>query len=264
VSALVFAVVSSTERTELALGQFCRRLSVATGLDISPCVVPSYAALINDTLAGKVQLGWAAPLVAVDLEDRGAVVPLVVLMRGVRAGYHAALFARADRPYRRIEDLQGLTVAWVSRESASGYFVPRWHLRSLGVDVGRAFQRELFCSSHEEVVEAVASGAADVGATHVGLEPVSGQLAAAPWLDLGLPASSMRVLLLVGPIPGDLIVAASSVPAAARQRLVAAFLGLRDDHDGMAQSVFQATRFDPVPDGHLDLLRRLARFAETR
>ncbi len=263
-SALVFAVVSSTENTQETLGQFCRRLSTATGLEITPCVTSSYEALMESTLAGKVHLVWAPPLVAVDLEDRGAVAPLVVLTRGVRAGYHSALFARADRPYRRIEDLHGLTVAWVSRESASGYFVPRWHLRSLGMDLARAFPRELFCSSHEGVVEAVLSGAADVGATHVGIEPVSGQLAASPWLDMGMEASAMRVLLLVGPIPGDLIAASSAVPPATRQRLIAAFLALREDLAGFAQSLFQATRFEPVPDGHLDLLRRLSRYAETR
>lgn len=264
VSALQLAVVSSTENTQENLGHFCRRLSVATGLDVTPCVIPTYAELTGAAAAGKVQLVWAPPLVAVELEDRNAVVPVVVITRGVRAGYHSALFARADRPYRRIEDLRGLTAGWVSRESASGYFVPRWHLRSLGVDVARAFTRELFCTSHEGVVEAVASGDADVGATHVGLEPVSGQLAAAPWIDLGMPREAMRVLLLVGPIPGDLIVASTSVPAATRQRLAAAFLGLREDPGGLAQTVFQATRFEPVPDGHLDLLRRLSRYAETR
>lgn len=263
-SAIVFGVVSSTEDTQETLGQFCRWLSTATGFEVTPCVIPTYSALMDSTTSGKVQLVWAPPLVAVDLEDRGAVVPLVVLTRQVRAGYHSALFARADRPYRHIEDLHGLTVAWVSRESASGYFVPRWHLRSLGVDLARAFPRELFCSSHEGVVEAVSRGAADVGATHVGLEPVSGQLAASPWLDMGMDESAMRVLLLVGPIPGDMIAASSAVPAATRQRLVAAFLGLRDDQRGFARTVFQATRFEPVPDGHLDLLRRLARYAETR
>ncbi len=206
---------------------------------------------------------WAPPLVAVELEDQKVAVPMVVIRRGLRGGYHSALFARAEAPYRKPEDLVGLTAAWVSRESASGYFVPRWHLRSLGVDLQSAFPRELFCSSHEGVVEAVLAGRADVGATHVGLEPVSGQLAASPWLDMGAPPNSVRVLLLVGPIPGDLIVAGAHVPAGVRRRVTAALLAMHDDDDTAAQSVFQASRFEPVPDGHLGLLRRLARYSET-
>lgn len=260
---LTFAVVSDSEPTQEALGLFCRRLQTSTGVDIAPCVLSSYSALTETALAGRVDFVWAPPLVAVELEDKKAAIPVVVVKRGLRGGYHAALFARAEAPYRRPEELVGLTAAWVSRESASGYFVPRWHLRSLGVDLHKAFPRELFCSSHEGVVDAVLGGQADVGATHVGLEPVSGQLAAAPWLDMGAQRSSVRVLLLIGPIPGDLIVAGSHVPAGVRRRVAAALLSMHDDSDSAAQSLFQASRFEPVPDGHLGLLRRLARYSET-
>lgn len=260
---LTFAVVSDSEPTQEALGLFCRRLETSTGVEIAPCILSSYASLSESVLSGRVDFAWAPPLVAVQLEDRKAAVSLVVVKRGLRGGYHAALFARSEAPYRKPEELVGLTAAWVSRESASGYFVPRWHLRSLGVDLHKAFPRELFCSSHEGVVDAVLGGQADVGATHVGLEPVSGQLAAAPWLDMGAPPGAVRVLLLIGPIPGDLVVAAPHVPAETRQRLIAALLSMHDDADSAAHGVFQASRFEPVPDGHLALLRRLARYSET-
>jgi len=260
---LTFAVVSDSEPTQEALGLFCRRLETSTGVDVAPCILSSYAALTAAALAGRVDFAWAPPLVAVELAHAKAAISMVVVRRGLRGGYHAALFARAEAPYHKPEELEGLTAAWVSRESASGYFVPRWHLRSLGVDLHKAFPRELFCSSHEAVVDAVLGGQADVGATHVGLEPVSGQLAAAPWLDMGAPPGSVRVLLLIGPIPGDLIVAGSHVPQDVRQRVTAALLSMHDDPDSAAHSVFQASHFEPVPDGHLALLRRLARYAET-
>ncbi len=260
---LTFAVVSDSEPTQEALGLFCKRLELSTGVEVVPCVLSSYSALTEAVLSSRVDFAWAPPLVAVEFEDRKAAVAMAVIRRGLRGGYHSALFARAEAPYRRPEELIGLTAAWVSRESASGYFVPRWHLRSLGVELHKAFPRELFCSSHEGVVDAVLSGQADVGATHVGLEPVSGQLAAAPWLDMGAPPASVRVLLLVGPIPGDLIVAGAQVPAAVRRRVTAALLAMHDDSDSVAHALFQASRFEPVPDGHLGLLRRLARYAET-
>lgn len=261
-SALTFAVPSSSERTQQLLGVFCRQLESTTGLTFAPCVVSSHAALSEAVIAGKVDLAWAPPLVALDLQDRGAATPLVVITRRVRAGYHSALFARADAPYRRVEDLVGLTAAWVSRDSASGYFAPRWHLRSMGVDVGRAFPREIFCATHEAVTEAVMSGRADVGATHVGLEPVTGQLASAPWLSLGMAAEAVRVLLLIGPIPSDLIVAGKRVGPAERRQLTGALLAVRPDEDDAARGLFQATCFEPVPEQHLSLLRRLSQYGE--
>lgn len=263
-SPLTLAVVSSSERTQEALGVFCRQLETSTGLGVAPCVVPSYAALSDGVIAGEIDLAWAPPLVAIDLEDRRAAAPLVVIKRSVRAGYHSALFARADAPYRRVEDLVDLSAAWVSRDSASGYFVPRWHLRSLGVDLARAFSRETFCATHEAVTEAVISRRADVGATHVGLEPITGQLATAPWLSMGAPASSVRVLLLIGPIPGDLIVVNERVSAAERRQLTGALLAVRADDDDAARGLFQASCFEPVPEGHLSLLRRLSQYAEAR
>jgi len=70
-------------------------------------------------------------------------------------------------------------------------------------------------------------------------------------------------VLLIGPIPGDLIVAVSHVPAAVRGCITAALLSMHGDVDSVAHSVFQASRFEPVPDGHLGLLRRLSRYSET-
>jgi ABC-type phosphate/phosphonate transport system substrate-binding protein len=184
----------------------------------------------------------------------------VVVERTSRAGYYSALFTRSNTPLQTVEDLNGTTVAWVSEESASGYFVPRWHLRSMGVDLGKAFGHEKFHGTHEAVTRAVLNEEADVGATHVGLDPVTGKLAAAPWL--GIPEASARVLLLVGPIPGDVFSISQRVDVATKRRLVAAFVAMKGDAD--SRLLFEASRFDPVPDGHLDLLRRLARFRETR
>jgi len=261
VPALAFAVVSRDEAVPAALGRFCERLSQATGRDVKPLVLGSYADLLESARAGEAQLIWAAPLVAIELEDEGLATPAVVVQRSIRAGYHAALVARADSAIKRVEDLRGVRAGWVSRESASGYFVPRWHLRSMGLELRKAFSEERFCESHEGVTRAVIDGDVDVGATHVGLDPVSGKLAAAPWLTMpGAPP--LKVIFLVGPIPGDVISISRRVDTATRRHLVEALVVTKDDAD--ARVLFETSRFEPVPDGHLDLLRRLARFADTR
>jgi phosphonate transport system substrate-binding protein len=256
---LSFAAVAHSERTRQAIGAFCDRLTKATGIELRAQFVGSYAALIQDALLGAMDLSWAPPLVAVELENRNVAVSLVAVTRSVRAAYHSALFTLSQGPLQSISDLRGATVAWVSRESASGYFVPRWHLHSIGCVPADCFAREIFCESHEAVVGAVLDGRADVGATHVALEPVSGQLASAPWLALGARPSSIRVLLLLGPIPGDVIAASHHVPPAARRAIAAALLSM---NERSSSSAFDATRFEPVSDGHLHLLKGLYQLAE--
>jgi ABC-type phosphate/phosphonate transport system substrate-binding protein len=257
-----FGVVSSAPETQEALGNFCRRLRVTTGLDLAPAVYKSYGELLKSTVDGIVDVVWAPPLIAIELEDRGIAMPAVVVRRSSRVGYYSALFCLADAPFQRVEELSKVRAAWVTKESASGYVVPRWHLRSLGVRLADAFATEEFFASHEAMTQAVLDNRADVGSTHVSLDPVTGKLASAPWLALGAAPGAVRVLLLVGPIPGDVVAISARVDSGARRRLIAALVALRDDVDGLA--LFEAGAFEPVPDGHLTLLRRLARFNETR
>lgn len=257
----VFAVVSAEPTAAESLAHFCEKLGRATALSVQPRVLSSYAELEQAALAGEVDLCWAPPLVAIDLEDAGAAQSVVVVHRSTRAGYHSALFTRADSRFSSVEQLRAAKVAWVSKHSASGYFAPRWHLRSMGVRLDQAFAEETVLGSHEAVTRAVLDQSVDVGATHVGLDPVSGKLAAAPWLVLGLGPSAVRVLLLIGPIPGDVIAMSARVEPAARRQLVAALVAMKDDET--SRSLFEAGQFDPAPEGHLDLLRRLSRFRET-
>jgi ABC-type phosphate/phosphonate transport system substrate-binding protein len=183
-----------------------------------------------------------------------------VVQRANSAGYHSALFVRAESGLRRVQELSRATVAWVSEQSASGYCVPRWHLRSQGVDLAATFGQELFFPNHEAVARAVCRGDADVGATHVAMDPISGHVASAPWQPLTKSGPTIRILLLVGPIPGDVIALRAAVASEARRQLTAALLALRPD-DVAVGPLFNATSFEPVPEGHLALLRRLSRYA---
>lgn len=259
---LTFAAVSAEPATAEALALFCEKLGQATGMAFRGKVLESYAELRAGALSGALDLIWAPPLIAIDLEDAAAAESAVVVHRSTRAGYHGALFVRADSRFAKVEALSQARAAWVSKDSASGYFVPRWHLRSMGLRLEDCFASETILGSHEAVTRAVLEGSADVGATHVGLDAVTGKLAAASWLSMGYPASSVRVLLLLGPIPGDVIAIGHHVEATVRQRVVAALVTMSEETT--RRSLFEASQFDPVPDGHLELLRRLSRFRETR
>ncbi len=263
-ASLRFAVVSSSDDARLALESFCLRLASSTGLKVLPRVFGTYSELRDEVLSAQVQIVWAPPLIAVELEDRRAAKSIAVVQRSTRAGYYGALFARSSSALRDVRGLSAVSVAWVSRESASGYVVPRWHLRSLGISLSTAFAEERFLGSHEAVTQAVLDGDVDVGATHVGLDPVERTLKSAPWMLMGLPASAVRVLLLIGPIPSDVVMVSTAVPAVVRTQLTGALLSVLERREADTVALFEASRFEPVPDGHLEMLRRLSRFGETR
>ena len=259
VTTLHFGVVANPEQAREALAQFCGDLERATGMSIQPKAAESYSALVNGVRQGEIDIAWAPPLVAVELEDQKLASSVAVVQRTQRSGYYCAVFVRASSSIKKPEDLHGARPAWVTRESASGYVVPRWYLRSLGIDLDAAFRDEQFLGSHEAVLEAVLEGRADTGATHVGLDPVTGKLKTAPWLSESAAVGAVRVILLIGPIPGDVLMASTRLSPTAQRQLTAAFLSLRGEI-----ALFEASRFDPVPDGHFTMLRKLSRYSETR
>lgn len=255
-----FVVVTGQTGSVEALHALCTELEDATGTSIEPVALDSYEELTHSDLLERPALVWAPPLVAIELEDAGLARPVVAVHRGSRAGYHAALLGRRDSDIRTAEDLaraRGLRAVWVGRDSASGYLVPRWYLMKLGADPDEVFTQQRFVKTHAEVVRAVASGEADGGATHASLDPVSGDLLSAPWLEVGASQRALRVLALIGPIPGDVVCASTALTGPARRHLIAALLAL--PVEGAVRSLFQSAHLDPVAEGHLDELRRFAK-----
>src|SRR5206468_2425304 len=100
----------------------------------------------------------------IELEDEGVASVLAIPARRGMTTYHAAFIVRRGGPKTLVE-LRGRRAAWVQRDSAAGYLVPRMHLAAQGFDVLRFFSRELFVHAHSGVIDAVVSGDADVGAT---------------------------------------------------------------------------------------------------
>jgi phosphonate transport system substrate-binding protein len=81
------------------------------------------------------------------------------------AGYHAVIVVKTDSPYRRVEDLQGKSVAFADPNSTSGYLAPRYFLKEAGFDPTTHFGRTGFAGSHENGVIAAINGTYDAAAT---------------------------------------------------------------------------------------------------
>lgn len=230
-------------------------------MDVQPHLLETFDELVRGVVEGRFDAVWAPPLVAVDLEEGSAARSIAVVERSMRAGYYCALFVNPKSPIRKVEDLKGARAGWVSKDSASGYVVPRWHLRSAGHDLNVLFGEQRFYGGHDAVTRAVLEGEVDTGASHVGLDVVSHELSHAPWIHMGLSPGAVRVILLVGPIPGDVLMVSSRVSQAAARSLTGALLSMGPANE--ARSLFEASRFEPVADGHLSMMRKLSQFRET-
>ena len=234
------------------LEAFCRALQEVTGLRVIARTWPDYATLLSAVKDGEVDIAWLPPRPAVQAMTRGWARPLVLPVRGQSSMFWAALYARKDSSIRTLADLSGKRVAWVDPHSAAGYKAIRAWLRSRGVDPDRTFSREGFGGSHHGVVAMVMAGKADVGAGYAHLDE-TGAVKAAAW-----GAAPMHVIGLAGPIPSDVLAAATALPERIAGRIQQELTGeVEHALRGAALALFEADRFEAATLEDLEPLRKL-------
>jgi len=132
--------------------------------------------------------------------------------------YTGYLVVRADSGYDSLDDLRGRRVAYVDRESTSGYLLPRAELRRLGLQPDVFFGEVVFSGDHLRSFQLLLDGQVDVAALS------SDTLATArrQHRDVG----AIRILLKTGKIPHDVICATASLPDDAAARIAALLLSL--------------------------------------
>lgn len=246
------------------LRELCTIVSEATDASFEPYHATSYGDLAAAIRYGDVGIAWMPPIPAIELEEDGAATPLALPARQDSTSYYSALITRESRG-KALADLHGMRVAWVDRESAAGYLVPRLHLSSLGFDVKHFFAQELFEHSHLGVVDAVVSGAADVGATFCTLDPQTNRVLTAGWTAAdGSTIRNVFVAATIGPIPNDVIVASTRVPASIRSALTRWLLAPDERSCDLLAELFQVRTFKVASPEHFETLRHVIRASRAR
>ena len=244
--------------------QFASMLAKRLGCEVALFEAASYDELSRAVVSRYVDVAWLPPIPFVTLLEHRAVVPLVNLRRGGRARFRAAIIARGDSAIARPSDLVGKRAAWVDPSSASGFVVPRVALDELGVDPRTSFPKQRFFHAHELVARAVLGGLADFGATYAGVSE-SGEITRGPW-SIGESAQHVRVIALVGDIPGDVVAANASLDASERDALCDALLKISRDKRSklLAHGAFGLDEFARFEPGGYDELARAVRSATER
>jgi phosphonate transport system substrate-binding protein len=248
--------------------ELCALASTAAGVRFEPVMTSSYDELALAIRDGEVGLAWLPPVPTIELEGRGAASVLAIPTRRGATMYHAAFIVRRGGP-KTLAELRGRRAAWVQRDSAAGYLVPRMHLAAQGFDVLRFFSRELFVHSHGGVVDAVLAGDADVGATFCNIDAPSGKVVGSAWHDeSGVSIRPIDVITTMGPIPNDALVASTELPAGARSSLTRWLLTLDAQASGRAKHIFErllgAGDFRVPAPNHYEMLRHALRAAHAR
>ena len=251
---------SSSQRDRFA--RFAEVLGKRTRLDVQIFESSSYEELGTAVVSGYVDVAWLPPIPFLALAKHDTVTPLASLHRGGRSTFQSVIIVRDDSRFREPRDLAGARAAWVDRYSASGFVVPRVALSHLGVDARTAFSQQRFWRSHDTVARVVAGGRADFGATYAGVD-ANGEIVRGAWLDVKGASDTIRVLALLGEIPGDVVAAHAGMDAAKKQRITEALLSISRDGKTrlLANDAFGVEEFRAFQDAGYTELRTLTEAA---
>src|SRR5258708_22741889 len=122
---VTFAIISNAPAASALLQTVCDELAKRMSRPIKPVVLRSYDKLVHRMKDGEVQIAWAPPLIAIELERETQARVRLCSRRAGRLDYMSALFAPTESAIRTPSDLEGKRVAWVANESSDWYVVPR-------------------------------------------------------------------------------------------------------------------------------------------
>lgn len=238
-----------------------RELGEVLGASVELVATANYRDLLNRLGQGALDLGWLPPVLCVRAVAEGATL-LLGCVRAEGKVYHGALFVRAASSLREASELQDKVVGWVDPDSCGGHLFPKLALTNAGFDPAALFSEEKMLGSHAAVVNAVARGQVDCGATYA-------QVGANGAIDAGwthqAPTESMRLLLLSPPIPSDAICAARHTTRQMRDDVARTFGELHRTAEGarVLRELFAASRLEPALPRHYDSVRRAIAIAGT-
>jgi phosphonate transport system substrate-binding protein len=139
-------------------------LSQEIGEKVTIVIPKDFDAFKAEVKAGHVDLGFANPIVYVQLKQDAALDPLAVAAEqkgGTR--FRGIIIARKDSGIEKVLDLKGKKLIFVEKDSAAGYVFQMLTLSKGGLDVQKDFTTLPFAKKHDNVAMAVFNKAADAG-----------------------------------------------------------------------------------------------------
>ncbi len=147
------------------------RFAEATDLEVEYRPVTDYTAEVRAFQRGDIHLAWMGGLTGVQARE---LVPGsdAIAQRDIDADFHSLFIATKESGLEPFDDVSGLTalsgrsLTFGSETSTSGRLMPEYFLDQAGVAIDDLSGKPGFSGSHDATIEAVASGAFEVGAVN--------------------------------------------------------------------------------------------------
>jgi phosphonate transport system substrate-binding protein len=188
-------------------------------------VIPSleridvYKDLVDAFAEGKIDIAYFGGYSFLEASDRTPTVPLV--MRRLDGRFRSYFITRPGSKASSLEDLKGMRFAFGAEDSTSGYLMPLYYLKEMGIDPDRDFQGPpQFSGTHRRTIEWVLSGRVDAGVVN---GPIFDRLLREKKLDL----KKIDIAWVSPAFPDYMWAAREDVPPEVRKRVQQTFLDLR-------------------------------------
>jgi phosphonate transport system substrate-binding protein len=249
---IVFGVVPDSVDTETNYQPLMDYIAKETGKKVDYHESTDYAALIEASVAGKIDVASFSGLTYVTAKKNGAkITPIssIITAEGQEPGYYSEAIVPKGSDISSIKDFKGKKVCFVDPSSTSGYLFPSYNLLKAGVDP-KSDVTPVFAGKHDVSVQKVGAGTeCDAGFAE----------------DSEVEKSDKVKVIAKTMVPGAPIVVSDTLPTAEKDTLQKALSEVTIDQiiaDGVTsadsdgfRSVFYGTK--PVDDEYYDLIRDL-------
>jgi phosphonate transport system substrate-binding protein len=210
-------------------------------------VLTSYAAMIEATRNGRIDLAFFGPLSYCMAKDKAAIEPIAAKIKDGSTTYKSVIIAGMNSGVEKPEDIRGKRMAYGDQASTSSHLIPKGVLAQSGVKPGD--YQESFLGKHDAVALNVMRGNVDAG----GLSQV---------IFIGLvekgtiDKTKVKVIAESAPIPEYPWVMQTDLSPALREEIRKAFLELKDP---AILKALKADGFASIRDSDYDVIRNAAK-----
>ena len=231
----------SEEERRARYSPVTEHLSDALGVPVELTVTADVAGVVEALLSGQIEMFYfGASGYATSHEVTGGnLVPMVSLLDGAgNWGYRGVIIVRSDSDIQSIDDLEGRSFAYSDPGSTSGYLVPSFAFREMGIDPETYFSTTGFSGGNNNSVFAIVEGTYDAAASW---ETSPDRSVTTRMVNSGLiPDGSTRVIWYSNIIPDVVIGTRADLPPEMIEAVRAALIALPTEN---------RAAFDAMTDG---------------
>ena len=239
------------ERLRSQYAPLIEYLENSTKLEFELSIPSDYSDLVEQFVAGRIDLAWFGGLTFVQAAQRGQAVPLV--FRNVDIQFTSCYLASATDARTSVRDFAGGRFSFGPKLSTSGHLMPRYYMTKEGLDPQEFFGSVWHSAGHDQTALTVRDGTVDLGVVNCVIVNAL--------FDSGdLDESSVRIIETTPPYSDYVWSASPSLDESTRIIIIDAFLSL-DANVPEQRSILQAqgaSNYMPAGESDFDVIRMAA------